>query len=69
MFITKNKDSFQPKKKQKTSVCKHLAELMKKFRVRIQDLVKGGPQLLKPKVANVVEWSHMSEASCLQLGF
>ena len=28
----------------------------------------GGAQLLRPKVADVVMWSHMSEASNLQLG-
>ena len=36
--------------------------------VWIQDLVKGEPQLLRPKVANVVQQSHMSEASNLQQG-
>ena len=36
--------------------------------VRIQDLVKGGPQLLRPKVANVAKWSHASEASILRQG-
>ena len=33
--------------------------------MRIQDLVKGGPQLLRPKVADVAKQSHMSEASNL----
>ena len=36
--------------------------------VRIQDLVKGGPQLLRPKVADVVKRSRASEASILQPG-
>ena len=34
--------------------------------VRIQDLVKGGSQLLRPKVANVAKWSRVSEASNLR---
>ena len=33
------------------------------LQVRIQDFVKGGAQLLRPKVANVAKWSHASEAS------
>ena len=36
--------------------------------VRIQDLVKGGAQLLRPKVADVVKWIRVSEASNLRLG-
>ena len=36
--------------------------------MRIQDLVKGTPQLLRPKVANVAKWSRVSEASNLRLG-
>ena len=36
--------------------------------VRIQDLVKGGPQLLRPKVADVAKWSRTSKASILWLG-
>ena len=36
--------------------------------VRIQDLVKGGPQLLRPKVADVVKRSRASEASILRRG-
>ena len=36
--------------------------------VRIQDLVKGGPQVLRPKVTDVVKQSHASEASNLWLG-
>ena len=36
--------------------------------VRIQDLVKGRPQLLRPKVANVAKRSHASKASILQPG-
>ena len=36
--------------------------------MRIQDLVKGGPQLLRPKVADVVKQSCASEASNLWLG-
>ena len=39
-----------------------------KKQVRIQDLVKGGPQLLRPKVADVAKRSHVSEASNLQPG-
>ena len=31
--------------------------------MRIQDLVKGGPQLLRPKVADVAKRSCMSDAS------
>ena len=34
--------------------------------VRIQDLVKGGPQLLRPKVADVAKRSHASEVSNLR---
>ena len=36
--------------------------------VRIQDLVKGGPQLLRPKVADIAKRSCASEASVLRLG-
>ena len=36
--------------------------------VRIQDLVKGGPQLLRPKVADVAKRSRVSEASILRPG-
>ena len=36
--------------------------------MRIQDLVKGGAQLLRPKVADIAKWSHASEASILRLG-
>ena len=36
--------------------------------VRIQDLVKGGPQLLRLKVANVAKRSHTSEVSNLRPG-
>ena len=36
--------------------------------VRIQDLVKGGPQLLRPKVADVAKRSRASEASILRPG-
>ena len=35
--------------------------------VRIQDLVKGA-QLLRPEIADVAEWSHLSEAIYLWLG-
>ena len=35
------------------------------IQVRIQDLVKGGAQLPKPKVADVAECSRMSEATYL----
>ena len=38
------------------------------IQVRIQDLVKGGPQLLSPKVADVAKWSCTSEASNLRPG-
>ena len=36
--------------------------------VRIQDLVKGGPQVLRPKVADVAKRSRASEASNLRPG-
>ena len=36
--------------------------------VRIQDLVKEGAQLLRPKVADVAKRSHASEASNLRPG-
>ena len=36
--------------------------------MRIQDLVKGGPQLLRPKVADVAKQSCVSEASNLRKG-
>ena len=36
--------------------------------MRIQDLVKGGPQLLRPKVADVAKRSRASKASNLQPG-
>ena len=36
--------------------------------VRIQDLVKGGPQVLRPKVADVAKRSCVSEASNLRPG-
>ena len=38
------------------------------LQVRIQDLVKGGPQLLRLKVADVAKRSHASEVSNLQPG-
>ena len=38
------------------------------FQVRIQDLVKGGPQLLRPKVADIAKRSRASEASILRPG-
>ena len=38
------------------------------LQVRIQDLVKGGTQVLRPKVADVAKWSCTSKASDLQLG-
>ena len=38
------------------------------LQVRIQDLVKGGPQVLSPKVADVAKWSRASEASNLRRG-
>ena len=42
--------------------------LMLSQQMRIQHLVKGGPQLLRPKVEDVVKWSRMSKASNLQPG-
>ena len=36
--------------------------------VRIQDLVKGGPQVLRPKVADIAKRSRPSEASKLRPG-
>ena len=38
------------------------------YQVRIQDLVKGGPQLLRPKVADIAKRSRTSEASILRPG-
>ena len=38
------------------------------MQVRIQDLVKGGPQLLRPKVGDIAKWSRASEASILRPG-
>ena len=38
------------------------------FQVRIQDLVKGGGHLLRPKAADVAKRSHASEVSNLQPG-
>ena len=38
------------------------------FPLWIKDLVKGGPQLLRLKVADVAEWSHVSGVSYLQPG-
>ena len=38
------------------------------FQVWIQDLVKGGPQLLRPKVADVAKRSRASKASILRPG-
>ena len=29
---------------------------------------QGGPQLLRPKVADAVDWSHVSKSTYLQLG-
>ena len=36
--------------------------------MRIQDLVKGGSQVLRPKVADVAKQSHASKASDLRPG-
>ena len=36
--------------------------------MRIQDLVKGGPQVLRPKVADVAKRSCASKVSNLRLG-
>ena len=41
---------------------------LRALQVRIQDLVKGGPQLLRLKVANIVKRSCASEVSKLRLG-
>ena len=38
------------------------------LQVRIQDLVKGGPQVLRPKVADIAKQSRASEASKLRPG-
>ena len=38
------------------------------IQVRIQNLVKGGPQLLRPKVADIAKRSHTSEVSNLRPG-
>ena len=50
-----------------TSECKKFKWLLLtvSVQVRIQDLVKEGPQLLRPKVADVTKWSRTSEASNL----
>ena len=45
-----------------------LLMLMPSYQVRIQDLVKGGPQLLRPTVADVAKRSRASEASILPPG-
>ena len=42
--------------------------LSRGLQARIQDLVMGGPQLLMPKVANVLKWSCASGVSNLQPG-
>ena len=39
--------------------------IWREIQVRIQDLVKGGPSFWGRKVADVAEWSHMSEVSYL----
>ena len=36
--------------------------------MRIQDLVKGGPQVLRPKVADLAKQNRVSEAINLRLG-
>ena len=41
---------------------------MLKRQVRIQDLVKGGAQVLRPKVADVAKCSRASEASNFAAG-
>ena len=46
----------------------HEQEVKSYTQVRIQDLVKGGPQLLRPKVADVAKRSRVSEASILRPG-
>ena len=38
------------------------------FQVRIQDSVKGGPQFLRLKVADVVKWSRASKVSNMRPG-
>ena len=45
-----------------------LRSISKNDQVRIQDLVKGGPQLLRPKVADIAKRSRASEASILRPG-
>ena len=50
---------------QTTSAAVHMTEGLQ---VRIQDLVKGGPQLLRPKVADVAKQSRASKASNLRPG-
>ena len=53
---------------QETHVCSLYGFYGQQAQVRIQDLVKGGPQLLRLKVAYVVKQSCTSEASNLQMG-
>ena len=45
-----------------------MCDFVKRLQVRIQDLVKRGAQLLRPKVADVVKRSHASEVSNLWPG-
>ena len=50
------------------SICVLLNSFVVTHQVRIQDLVKGGAQVLRLKVADVMKRSRVSEASNLQLG-
>ena len=45
-----------------------LLDVSLSLQVRIQDLVKGGTQLLRPKVADIAKRSRTSEASILWPG-
>ena len=48
--------------------CNYVLDNSLFFQVRIQDLVKGGAQLLRPIVADVAKWSQASKASILRPG-
>ena len=45
-----------------------VSTVVQSVQVLIQDLVKGGPQVPRPKVADVVKRSHTSKASNLWPG-
>ena len=53
---------------QKCKTMKFITYLSAIPQVRVQDLVKGGPQLLRLKVADIVKRSRASEASNLWPG-